>query len=49
VLSTAQNTQRDSQNYVEKRRGRKEIEMTWWGKVRVKRGESNQDSNQIPK
>ena len=33
----------------EKRRGRKEIEVTWRRKGRVKRGESNQASNQISK
>ena len=31
-------TQRDSQSRVEKRRGREEIEATWWRKRRVKRG-----------
>ena len=29
---------RDSQNWVEKRRGREEIEATWWRKRRVQRG-----------
>ena len=29
---------RDSQRKVEKRRGREEIEATWWRKRRVKRG-----------
>ena len=29
---TVQNTQRDSQSWVEKRRGREEIEATWWRK-----------------
>ena len=38
---TARNTQRDSQSYVEKRRGRKEIEVAWRRKGRVKREESN--------
>ena len=32
------NTQRDSQSWVEKRRGREEIEAIWWRKRRVKRG-----------
>ena len=32
------NTQNDSQSWVEKRRGREEIEMTWWRKRRVQRG-----------
>jgi len=38
VFSTAQNTQRDSQSWVEKRRRREEIEVTWERKQRVKRG-----------
>jgi len=38
VFSTVQNTQRDSQSWVEKRRGREEIEATWWRKRRVQRG-----------
>ena len=38
VFSTAQNTQRDSQSWVEKRRGREEIEATWWRKRRVQSG-----------
>jgi len=41
VFSTARNTQRDSQSYIEKRRGREEIEVTWERKGRIKRGESN--------
>ena len=32
-------THRDSQSWVEKRRGREEIEATWWRERRVKRGE----------
>jgi len=32
VFSTVQNTQRDSQSWVEKRREREEIEATWWRK-----------------
>ena len=31
-------THKDSQNWVEKRRGREEIEATWWRKRRVKTG-----------
>ena len=31
-------TQRDSQSWVEKRRGREEIEATWWRKRRGQRG-----------
>jgi len=38
VFSTAQNTHRDSQNWVEKRSGREEIEVTWGRKRRVERG-----------
>jgi len=49
VFSTAQNTQRDSQSWVEKRRRREEIEVTWWRKRRVQRGESNPASNLAPK
>ena len=37
VFSTAWNTQRDSQSWVEKRKGREEIEATWWRKRRVQR------------
>ena len=44
-LSTSRNTQRDSQSYIEKRRGRKEIEVTQRIKGRVKRGENNQANN----
>ena len=33
----SQNTQRGSQSWVEKRRGREEIEVIWWRKRRVKR------------
>ena len=31
-------THRESQSWVEKRRGREEIEATWWRKRRVQRG-----------
>ena len=48
-LSTARKMQIDSQSYIEKRRGRREIELTRRRKGRVKRGENNQASNQIPK
>ena len=47
-LSTARNTQRDSQSYIENRRERKEKEVTR-RKGRVKREEGNQVNNQIPK
>ena len=42
---TARNTQRDSWSYIEKRRGKKEIEVTRKRKRRVKRGERNQASS----
>ena len=48
-LSTARNIQRDSQSYIEKKRGRKEVEVTQRRKGKVKKGESNQASNQISK
>ena len=48
-FSTVRDTQRGSQSYMEKRRGRREVEVTWGRKRRVKRGESNQDSNHTPK
>ena len=35
--------------YIEKRRGKKEIELTWRRKGRVKGGKSNQAINEIPK
>ena len=47
MLSTAWNTHRNSQSYIEKRRG-KEIGVTWRRKKRVKRGEINRASDQIP-
>ena len=40
---------KEIQSWVEKRRGREEIEATWWRKRRVKRGENNQASNHTPK
>ena len=42
-------TQRGSQSYREKRRGRRDIEVTRRRRVGVKRGESNQASNQTLK
>jgi len=39
VFSTNQNTQREIQSWVEKRRGKEEIEATWWRKRRVLSGE----------
>ena len=41
-------TQRGSQNYIEKRRGRREIEVTRRRRGGIKRGESNLASNQFP-
>ena len=49
MLSTAWNTQRDSWSYIEKRRGRKEIEVTSRRRWGAKRGENNLASNQFPK
>ena len=40
-FSTVRDTQRDSQSYMEKRRGRKEIEVTKRRRGGIKRGESN--------
>ena len=48
-FSTARDSQRDSQSYTEKRRGRREIEVTRRRRGGVKRGESNLASNQLPK
>ena len=47
-FSTVRDTQRDSQSYMEKRRGRREIEMNRRRRGRIKRGESNLVSNQFP-
>ena len=47
-FSTVRDTQRGSQSYMEKRRGRKEIEVTRRGGG-VKRRETNLASNQFPK
>ena len=49
MLSTAWNTQRGSWNYIEKRRGRKEIEVTRRRRSGVKRRETDLASNQFPK
>jgi len=48
-LSTVRGTQRGSQSYIEKRRGRREIEVTRRRIGVVKRGETNLASNQFPK
>ena len=47
-FSTVRNTQRGSQSYTEKRRGRKEIEVTRRRRERIKRGERSLASNQFP-
>ena len=43
--SPSSGTHRDSQSWVEKRRGREETETTWWRKRRVHGGEGGQASN----
>ena len=48
-FSTVRDTQRGSQSYMEKRRGRREVEVTRRRRGRVKRGEANQASNRFPK
>ena len=49
MLSTVRNTQRGSENYIQKRRGRKAIEVTRRRGGGVKRRETNLASNQFPK
>ena len=46
-FSTVRENQRGSQSYMEKRRGRREIEVTRRRRGRIKRGESNLASNQF--
>ena len=48
MFSTVWNTQRYSQSYIQKRRGRREIDVTKRRRGEVKREESNLDSNQLP-
>ena len=48
-FSTARNTQRDSQNYIQKRWGRRGMAVTRRRRGVVKRGESNLASDQFPK
>ena len=48
-FSTVRDTQRGSQSYMEKRRGRRVIEVARRRIGRIKRGESNLASNQFPK
>ena len=47
-FSTVRNTQRGSQSFMEKRRGRREIEVTRRGRGEIKSGEGNLASNQFP-
>ena len=48
-FSAVRDTQRGSQSYMEKRRGRRETEVTRRRRGAVKRGETNVASNQFPK
>ena len=45
---TVRDTQRGSQSYMEKRRGKREIEVIRWRSRAVKRGETNLTSNKFP-
>ena len=47
-FSTVRDTQRGSQSYMEKRRGRRKIEVTRRRRGGIKRGESKLASNQFP-
>ena len=47
-FSTVRDTQRGSQSYMEKRKGRREIEVTRRRRGGIKRGESSLASNQFP-
>ena len=47
-FSTIRDTQRGSQNYMEKRRGRREVEVTRRRRGEIKRGESSLASNLLP-
>ena len=49
IFSTLKDTQRGSQSYMEKRRGRREIEVTRRRRGGIKRGESNLASKQFSK
>ena len=48
-FSIVRDTQRGSQSYMEKRRGRRGIEVTKMRRGGIKRGENNLASNQFPK
>ena len=47
-FSTVRDTQRGVQSFMEKRRGRREIEVTRRRRGGIKRGESNLASSQFP-
>ena len=47
-FSMVRDTQRGSQSYMEKRRGRREIEVTRRRREGIKRGENKLASNQFP-
>ena len=47
-LSTVRDNQRGTQSYMEKRRGRREIEVTRRRRGGIQKGESNLASNQFP-
>ena len=47
-FSTVRDTQRGSQSYMEKRRGRREIAVTRRRRGGIKKGDSNLASNQFP-
>ena len=47
-FSTVRDNQRGTQSYMEKRRGRREIEVTRRKREGIKRGESKLASNQFP-
>ena len=47
-FSTMRDTQRESQSYMEKRRGRREIEVTRRKRGGIKKGESKLASNHFP-
>ena len=47
-LSTVSDTQRGSQSYMKKRRGRREIEVTRRRRGGIKRGDSSLASNKFP-
>ena len=49
MLSTVWNTQRSSWSYIEKRRGKKEIEVTRRKRGGIKRRETGLGSNKLPK